>query len=172
MDLDVADLTALVQRHPRVLIVGYSHRPGDLGTTPNAWILANRGQLAKEQHSGNVGNGVDGPVLRWALRQREGNEPVVWVCDGQVTDSNDHQSPALSCECAVLVRDHGIRLVKDLSDVDATLRARSTVATDLTRFGRVGRALVEARRTSFVPPRTGELSSSSIEMSPAASHEL
>jgi hypothetical protein len=172
MDLDVADLTALVQRHPRVLIVGYSHRPGDLGTTPNAWILANRGQLAKEQRGGNVGNGVDGPVLRWALRQREGNEPVVWVCDGQVTDSNDHPVAALSLECAMLVRDHGIRLVRELRDVDATLRARSGIATDLTKFGRIGRALVEARRTSFAPARTGALSSASIEMAPVASHEL
>ena len=36
---------------------------------------------------GNVGNGVDGPALRFALSSRRGREPVIWVCDGQVTDS-------------------------------------------------------------------------------------
>ena len=32
---------------PDALVVGYSHRPGDAGTTPNAWLLAQRGAVVE-----------------------------------------------------------------------------------------------------------------------------
>ena len=36
------------------------------------------------------GNGVDGPALRWAMSaRRRTNEPILWVCDGQVTDGQN-----------------------------------------------------------------------------------
>ena len=77
---------------------GYSHEPGDLAKKANAWILARDGLIATSFPSGHVGNGVDGPILRWALSRAKGREPVVWVTDGQVTDSNDHPNDALSIE--------------------------------------------------------------------------
>jgi hypothetical protein len=64
------------------------------------------GRTASLLPGGNVGNGVDGPVLRWAHRTRRSGERIVWVTDGQVTDSNDHPNPRLSRECAELVRRH------------------------------------------------------------------
>lgn len=147
MDLSEADLAALRDRAPRALVVGYSHRPGDLGVTPNAWVLVERGRVASEWPAGNVGNGVDAPALRWALSRRRGDEPVVWVTDGQVTDSHDHPGEELTAECADLVRRHRIRLVRGLDEVPRALRsAGPLVGADLTRFGRLGRKLQEISR--------------------------
>jgi hypothetical protein len=139
MDIDPGALGALVRRSPRCVVIGYSHRPGDLGATPNAWMLATSGAVANETPSGNVGNGVDGPALAWALSLARRGEPVVWVSDGQVTDSHDHPSGELAAECAELVAARGIRLVRDLDDAPLALAA-SRWRNDYARFGRVGRA--------------------------------
>ena len=144
MDLVSEEVRAVVERSPHALVVGYSHRPGDLGATPNVWLLAERGRVATHCPSGNVGNGVDGPVLRWALSRRRANEPVIWVTDGQVTDSHDHPDDALSVECAQLVRRHRIWLARDLSEAALVLaRNRPTPASRWGDFGRVGRKLRE-----------------------------
>ncbi len=139
MDINADALSALVRRSPRCVVVGYSHRPGDLGATPNAWILATAGAVATEVPAGNVGNGVDGPVLEWALSLARRGEPVVWVSDGQVTDSHDHPSGKLAADCADLVAAKAIRLVRDLEDAPRALAA-SRWRNDYPRFGRVGEA--------------------------------
>ena len=145
MDLDPNALARLLRCAPRALVLGYSHRPGDRGSSPNAWVLCDRGTVATRYPTGNVGNGVDGPALRWALRQREGDEPVVWVTDGQVTDSHDHPDADLTRECATLVRRHGIRLARGLEEAASALRSNSrTPASRLGAFGRVGRVLRES----------------------------
>jgi hypothetical protein len=144
MDIDARELEELVRSAPNALVVGCSHRPGDRGATPNAWLLCNRGSITLECPSGNVGNGVDGPVLRWALAQRRASEPVVWVTDGQVTDSHDHPHLALTVECANLVQRHRIRLARDLADAARALRASGPSArSSLTNFGRLGSQLRE-----------------------------
>lgn len=139
MDIDADALEALVRLSPRCVVIGYSHRPGDLGETPNAWLLATSGAAAATIRSGNVGNGVDGPALSWALSLARRDEPVVWVSDGQVTDSHDHPSAELARQCADLVADKGIRLVRDLEDAPRALAAVRW-RNDYARFGRVGRA--------------------------------
>jgi hypothetical protein len=144
MDLSSEAVRAVVDRSPDALIVGYSHRPGDLGATPNVWVLAERGRVATHCPSGNVGNGVDGPVLRWAISQRRAKESLIWVTDGQVTDSHDHPDDALSTECANLVRRHRISLARDLSEAATMLRTnRRTANSRWGDFGRVGRKLHE-----------------------------
>jgi hypothetical protein len=141
MDIGEKDLEALLRLAPDALIVGYSHRPGDFGTTANAWILAARGSVAFGARSGNVGNGVDGPILRWAVARAKGSGPVVWVTDGQVTDSNDHPDESLSEECALFVRKHRISMVRELSQAGAALACYKPFVP--SHFGRVGRKLVE-----------------------------
>ena len=146
MDIDPGALVTLVRRAPNALVVGYSHRPGDSGATANAWVLANRGAVAIVPPSGNVGNGVDGPVLAWALKERRGTEPLVWVTDGQVTDSHDHPDEALTAFCAQLVKEHRIRLVRELGDAGKWLTSgRSTPVTSWSQFGRLGRKLQEIK---------------------------
>jgi len=144
MDLGRDQLGALLARAPDALVVGYSHRPGDIGATANVWVLADRGAVATEWPAGNVGNGVDGPALRFALARRRGTEPVVWVTDGQITDAHDHPDDALTSECAELVRAHGVRLARDLDSIAAALRPGSLVSPRRWGdFGRVGRKLLE-----------------------------
>jgi hypothetical protein len=146
MDLDASAMQRVMRCAPDALVVGYSHRPGDRGATPNAWLLVSRGRTAAEWPTGNVGNGVDGPVLRWALARRVGGEPVVWVTDGQVTDSNDHPDAALAQECADLVLRHRVRLTHDVSDAARLLGSRAIRSpVDYGEFGRVGRAIVQRR---------------------------
>jgi hypothetical protein len=129
---------------PDALVVGYSHRPGDHGVTPNVWVLADRGSVATRVPSGNVGNGVDGEVLAWALRRRRGTEAIVWVTDGQVTDSHDHPDERLTIQCAELVRRHRIRLVKELGGAGRALSSgRSTNRSEWPQYGRLGRKLLE-----------------------------
>jgi hypothetical protein len=140
MDVSVVQLEQLLKGAPGALIVGYSHRPGDLGETPNVWVLAQRGRVASHARAGNIGNGVDALVLRCALREAVDAEPIVWVTDGQVTDSHDHPCHSLSVECAQLVQRHRIRLVRSVDQVDAALRGR---VEPRGSFGRVGRALRE-----------------------------
>lgn len=144
MDIDEASLSLLLRRAPDALVIGYSHRPGDNGLTPNVWILADRGSVATKVLSGNIGNGVDGAVLEWALRHRKSSEPIVWITDGQVTDSHDHPDERLTVQCAELVRRHRIRLVKELSGAGRALSYGPTTGrSQLSQFGRLGRKLLE-----------------------------
>jgi hypothetical protein len=66
---------------------------------------------------------------------------VVWVTDGQVTDSNDHPDESLSEECALFVRKHRISMVRELSQAGAALACYKPFVP--SHFGRVGRKLVE-----------------------------
>lgn len=141
MDIPEAELEAVLDAVPGVTVIGYSHRPGDAVGQPNAWLLADRGCRARSWPTGNVGNGVDGPVLRYALGLRRGRDRVVWVTDGQVTDSNDHPNERLSEECAQLVRRNQISLVRTLSEVAPSLRAVGIQGLHLDDFGRIGRKL-------------------------------
>jgi hypothetical protein len=144
MDVSPEDLRALVREAPHALVIGYSHRPGDRGATPNAWVLCRRGQFATRNPSGNVGNGVDLPALLWAASQRRPGEALVWVTDGQVTDSHDYPDATLTHQCAQFVTRHRIRLVRELSQAATVLRTnRPTPVGAWESFGRVGRALVE-----------------------------
>jgi len=146
MDLEASDMNALVARAPDALVIGYSHRPGDQSRRANVWLLANRGTVASISPTGNVGNGVDGPVLRWALTSRRHGEPLVWVTDGQVTDSNDHPSDELTTECADLVIRHRIRLALDLKAAGQALGRGTLLSSSQSgEFGRVGRKIKETR---------------------------
>lgn len=146
MDLDPDALSKLLRRAPNAMIVGYSHCPGDRVGTPNAWVLAQRGAVALNVPVGNVGNGVDGPVLAWVIRQRLLREPIVWVTDGQVTDSNDHPDEGLTTECANLVHLHQVRLVRHLEEAGPLLtNGHSIPRTQWQSFGRLGRKLTELR---------------------------
>ncbi len=122
MRLGIDDIMLLVEEAPGCVIIGYSHRAGSTGV-PNTWILANRGKVVEEVREGNVGNGVDGPALRFALAHRRSGEPFVWVCDGNVTDGRDDMPyPNLEAECAALVRKHAIHMTSDVDEAIEALR--------------------------------------------------
>lgn len=111
MSLSTNEVEQMMEASPGCTIIGYSHRAGSVNR-PNAWILARNGKRTSTIPSGNGGNGVDGPVVRYAASIAKKGEPIVWVCDGVVTDgANDACFDNLKDECARLVRRHGIHMV-------------------------------------------------------------
>ncbi len=146
MDIAMTQLASLVALAPNAVIVGYSHHPGEWATTPNAWLLANERGVVQTCPTGNIGNGIDGPILEWAIHSRRGKEPIVWVTDGQVTDSHDHPDEHLSAHCAKLVMSHQIRMVRTLSEATKALGPNRLVnSAKIEDFGRVGRKIREFR---------------------------
>lgn len=121
MDLSTDQLWEIINMAPGCVIIGYSHRSGSTDV-PNTWVLADRGRVCETVRSGNVGNGVDGPALRFALSKRKHNEPVIWVCDGAVTDgADDIQYDNLTAECVNLIIRHGIHTVATVDEAKAAL---------------------------------------------------
>ena len=73
--------------------------------------------LANLRHVGaGNGNGVDGPVLEYALSNRRGSEAIIWVCDGVVTTKDDGYSPRLARYCYELAKRHKIVMVDNPED--------------------------------------------------------
>lgn len=124
MSLSQKQLWEVVNASPGCLVIGYSHKAGST-QIPNIWVLADRGKVVDEIPTLTAGNGVDGPALRFAIKRRRNNEPIIWVCDGQVTDRNDRAGiPELLNECATLVVRHKIHQVPT---VDEAIKALSKV---------------------------------------------
>ena len=90
-------------------VVVYSHTRT---ASANAWIVAHNGRMISQEDFEklplNCGNGVDGEVLRWAIRNRKSKEFIVWVSDGCVTGRNDHTSQELLEEVTLLSKRHNI----------------------------------------------------------------
>jgi hypothetical protein len=144
MDLSSESLDALLSLSPSLTVIGYSHRPGDASRAPNAWILARRGRrvASGDVPSGNIGNGVDLPVLEFAQRLRRSTEPLIWVCDGQTTDSNDHPYGAKAV--AQFVRLNRVHCVRNVDALLTSLRVSRPVLRQMRMAeGRVGRSDAE-----------------------------
>jgi len=142
MDVSAEQIEALLKALPSATIVGYSHKPGNLGGMANAWVLAKGGKRAAVLPQGNVGNGCDYPIIQWATRERIASEPVVWVCDGQTTDSNDH--PLVTADLVKLVVRHKVHMVSDVDSLIGELRAggRQALMTAQHSGGRIGKELL------------------------------
>lgn len=112
MHLTEQDLWSILEAAPGCTVIGYSHEPGSTDV-PNTWVLAEDGRVCDKIRSGNGGNGVDGPALEFAIKKRKKNEPVIWVCDGLVTDAGDGWRPNLAEDCAKIVVKERVHMVKD-----------------------------------------------------------
>jgi hypothetical protein len=138
MDLSDEAIDTFLAVSPAATIIGYSHRPGDITGSPNAWVIADRRGRCQSIPSGNIGNGVDGPALRFALSQRQSGDRVLWVTDGQITDSADHPSSELAAECADLVRRHKVVVRPTLDAAVSALKSRE-MGNNPAELGRLGR---------------------------------
>jgi len=109
MDLSSDQLDQLLDASPGALVVGYTHGK-KVAHKPNFWVLADKGKRISDlsKVGGNIGNGVDGPALEWAIAHRRGSEPIIWVCDGQVTDSQDKAFTLGAYLCAQMMIKHRI----------------------------------------------------------------
>ena len=130
MGVDYDDVLNAVRQFAGARVIVYSL--GDRHE-PNAWIVADRGRMVTAEEFRNLdlnrGNGVDGPVLRWALRHRRNRkEPIVWMSDGGVSGKGDRFGDGFSEECYQLVTKFGIVNPED------TTQAREVLA-HARRFG-------------------------------------
>lgn len=126
MSLSVNDVERLVEASSGCVVIGYSHRPRSSGV-PNIWTLADRGRIASRLRDGNGGNGCDAPALDHAISIRRGSEPIVWVCDGYVTYSDDTFAGRPDrLELLRRVRRHGVHMVNTVDEAIDALRQAST----------------------------------------------
>lgn len=107
-----------VKQFAGATVLVYSHTSGRLA---NAWVVARNGRMISEDEFENLplnsGNGVDGPALRWAIRQRRSPKDfILWVSDGQVTGKHDATAHDLLAECATLSLKHNIVGVDDCEE--------------------------------------------------------
>jgi hypothetical protein len=130
MALEEGDIKAILDAAPGALVMAYSHRRGTKAT-PNLFILADRGKQVEDLSTvnyNNVGNGVDGPALMYAVKRRLRKEPIIWVCDGHVTNSDDRSEPELSMHCARLVVKYDITTAYKVEDAISMLRTKKYVS--------------------------------------------
>jgi len=104
MELAASDILKILNAAPGATVAAYAHKTGSKAV-PNFWVLAKDGKMvANLPRRYGGGNGVDGPALRWALKNRRmATEPILWVCDGGVTDGKtDDCTPHLCREAKSL----------------------------------------------------------------------
>ena len=104
MSVESDDILQILNAAPGATVALYAHKEGSKNV-PNFWVLAKDGKMVDKLPTRHgFGNGVDGPALRWAIKsKRFQNEPVLWVCDGAVTDGRtDSTYSHLTAEARVL----------------------------------------------------------------------
>ena len=114
------DLDRILQAAPGAYVFGYSHDPdwcSPIPSAPNAWLMAAYGlRCTLEEPLGHGGNGVDGPALSLAVAVRNGNDPIIWITDGVVSDYRDEINPMCAMECLGLIRQHNIHVAESIDD--------------------------------------------------------
>lgn len=108
MSLSIEDVNSILEAAPGAVVLAYSHRPDS--KDPNCTVLAFRGKQVQEipKKIFRGGNGVDGPALAYAVKLRKSGEPLVWICDGQVTSASDGQTRELVAQTSDFVVKHKI----------------------------------------------------------------
>jgi len=126
MHLEESDMEQILKAAPGALVMVYSHSP-DSVDVPNLHVLADRGRRVKsirEVPYRNGGNGVDGPALSYAQSLRRSGEPLIWVCDGQVTDRHDNSKHELTRAVAEFVVKYKVTQAPDVLAAIDMLKSR------------------------------------------------
>ena len=118
MSVSHQEVRDVMTKYAGATVMAYTFR-GD--NTANAWVLARNNRMVSESEFQQIdlghGNGVDGPALRWAIRQRKTPKDfIVWVTDGAVTGKGDGYADNLLHECAQLSVRHNIISVEDTDE--------------------------------------------------------
>lgn len=130
------DLDRILDASMGATVIAYSHRKNS--QEPNATVLARGGKRVATVPDSifRIGNGVDGPVLEYANGIRKNNEPVIWVCDGQVTDKSDKWSKDLSNQVGKYLTAKRIIQVETVEEAVKVIAKPTGVPTG-ARYGRV-----------------------------------
>lgn len=144
MDLSTEEIWDVINASPGCTIIGYSH---GRGSPYNCWVLAENGKVVSTVRDGNGGNGVDGPALLYALKKRKKGDPLIWVCDGYVTDRNDRHTSELADWCAKVVAGHNVHMVDTVRGAVESLKlVRTGHKLPMRATGSVEEALNRLRR--------------------------
>jgi hypothetical protein len=115
MSLSTSDIMRITEASAGCTVAIYSTFSGrtDGG---RLFIVAEKGKMVDNVDDLNKGggNGCDGLAVRWAVKEAKKGAPIVWVCDGVVTDWRDDAHDTLTLECVNLVNKHGIRMAEDV----------------------------------------------------------
>lgn len=128
MSLSTEDIVKIVDSAHGATVAVYS--ADSTNTKDNLLILAEKGKMVQELPARNGGNGVDGPALKWAIKQKQhAKAPVVFVTDGLVHGIGQGYNDLLAMDCIntvlknnVIVRPNVAEAVKALEELKAGRR--------------------------------------------------
>ena len=123
MSLNSGDVMKIMEALPSSIVAMY-WGTDDQGTLR---ILAKDGKTVSQPDIDNrdgQGNVVDGPALRWLATQAE---PRVWICDGEVTGTDDVQTHELNEEAQQIVDSANIRRIHSVEDVLDELKTEGSL---------------------------------------------
>lgn len=141
MRFDYKQIERIVLASPGATIAIYSASDEPRGHNQrscpyNIFVVAKDGKMVSNKQLANVvkelngGNGVDMPVLKWALKMRKTNkQPIIWVTDGFL-----HQNPAEVSRATHLAVANKVMFANNMSatlELMNLLRKQSWVKTAL-----------------------------------------
>lgn len=121
MSLSESNVKSMLEAAPSATVAFYS---ANNSRDNNLFVIGRKGKMVDKLPEPAGGNGVDGPALEWAIKQRKSlKEPVIWVSDGGVTGKRDNWDERLTMECIRICQRNGIYVVPRASDAISMLNA-------------------------------------------------
>lgn len=113
MSMSESQIAEIIRLMPGTVIATYSSNSSYDGWL---YIVGRDGMWADRENLDppGMGNGVDGPALRWLAMQ---SGPKFWVCDGVVTGINDRYSTELAAEAQMICMHNRIMRLDNLHAV-------------------------------------------------------
>lgn len=133
MHLNLRNITDLLNHAPTLTVAAYASnnnddlKKGSLAILIKNGVVADRTSIKNWHESTSGGNIVDGPAIRWLIKQAR---PRIWISDGQVTGINDDTSKNLDLEIMLLKRIGRIKQYKTIRDC---LKAFKTDLTEIEK---------------------------------------
>lgn len=107
MSLKTEDIVKIVDSAHGATVAVYS--ADSANQNDNLLILAEKGKMVQTLPQRNGGNGVDGPALAWAIKQRQhAKAPVVFITDGAVHGLGQGYNDLLAMDCINMVLKHNV----------------------------------------------------------------
>lgn len=121
MHLETSDIIRIVEQAPGATVAVYS--ADRRNENDNLLILAKDGRMVEALPPRAGGNGVDGPALAWAIKQRQyPTAPVIFVTDGAVHGLNGGYDDLLAMDCIKQVLKHKVIVRETVDEAVAALK--------------------------------------------------